>query len=72
MTNSLIRGQLFGHGKLRLESRPEDYGEMRVYSGSSSSGEMTPAKDETYRIARALGVPLNSWVIAHVDYRQLA
>ena len=64
LTDSLIRGQLFGHGKLRLESRPEDYGEMRVYLGSSSLGEMTPAKEETYRIARVLGVPSNSRVIA--------
>ena len=30
---------------------------------------MTPAKEETYRIACALGVPLNSWVTAHVNYR---
>ena len=42
---------------------------MRVYSGSSSSGEMTPAKEKTYQIAHTLGVPLNSRVIAHVDYR---
>ena len=40
-----------------------------MYLGSSSLGEMTSAKEETYRIARALGAPLNSRVIAHVDYR---
>ena len=30
---------------------------------------MTLTKEETYRIARALGLPSNSGVIAHVDYR---
>jgi hypothetical protein len=42
---------------------------MRVYLGSSSSGEMSSAKEETYRIARSLGAALNSRVIANVDYR---
>ena len=59
LIDSLVRGQLFGHGELRFGSHPEDYGEMRVYSGSSSSGEMTSAKEETYQIARALGAVSN-------------
>jgi hypothetical protein len=67
----LLRGQLLGHGQLRLDSHPEDYGEMRLYSGSSSSGEMTPTKEETYNLARALGAPSSSRVIAHVDYRAI-
>ena len=41
---------------------------MRVYLGSSSSGEMTSTKEETYWIARSLGVASNSRVIANVDY----
>jgi hypothetical protein len=41
-------------------SRLEDYGEMQVYLGLSSSGEMTFIKEETYKIAHALGAPLNS------------
>jgi hypothetical protein len=42
---------------------------MCVYSGLSSSGEMTTAKEETYKLARALGAPSNSQIIANVDYR---
>jgi len=42
---------------------------MRVYSGSSSSGEMNPAKEETYHIACSLGAASNSRVIANVDHR---
>jgi hypothetical protein len=42
---------------------------MRVYSGSSSSGEMNSAKEETYRIARSLGIASSSRVIVNVDYR---
>ena len=41
---------------------------MRVYSGLSSSGEISYAKEETYRIARSLGVASSSWVIANVDH----
>jgi hypothetical protein len=69
LSDGLVRGPLFGHGELRLSSRLEDYGDMQVYSGSSSSGEMNTAKEETYRIARSLGAPSNSWVIANVDHR---
>ena len=68
LTDILVRGQLFGYVELRLGSRPEDYGEMRVYSGTTSSGEMTSAKEETYRIARSLGASSNSRVVANVDY----
>ena len=69
LSDKLVRGQLFRHGELRLGSHPEDYGEMRVYSGSSSSGEMSSAKEESYRIARSLGAASSSRVIANVDYR---
>jgi hypothetical protein len=41
---------------------------MQVYAGSNSSGEMSSANEETYRIVRALGVPSSSRVIANVDY----
>ena len=60
LADSLVHGQLFGHGELWFCSDPKDYGEIRVYSGSSSLGEITSVKEETYRIARALGSVLNS------------
>ena len=44
---------------------------MWVYSGSSSSGEMKSAKEETYRIARSLGATSSSQVIANVDYHTI-
>jgi hypothetical protein len=69
LSDSLVRRQLFGHGELWLTSRPGDYDEMKVYSGSSSSGEMSPAKEETYRIARSLGAASSSRVIANADLR---
>lgn len=69
LTESLVHGQLFSHGELQLGSPPGDYGEMRIYSGSSSSGKMTSVKEETYQIARALGAVSNSRVIANVDHR---
>ena len=69
LTDSLVRGQLFDHRELRLGSRPEEYGEMRVYSGSSSSSKMNSMKEETYRIARSLGDASNSRVITNVDHR---
>ena len=45
---------------------------MQVYSGSSSSGDMNSTKEETYRIARALGALSDSWVIANVDYHTIS
>ena len=71
MNDDLICGQLFGHGALQLSSHPEDYSEMRVYLGSSSSGEMNSAKEETYRIVRSLGAASNSRVITNVDHHMV-
>jgi hypothetical protein len=71
LSDDLVCGQLFGHGELRLSSRPGDYGDMQVYSGLSSSGKMNSAKEETYRIACSLGAVLSSRVIANVDYRAI-
>jgi hypothetical protein len=68
LSDNLVCGRLFRHEELRLISWPEDYGEMRVYSGSSSSGEMNSAKEESYQIARSLGATSSSRVIANVDY----
>lgn len=56
---------------MQLSSWPEDYGDMRVYLGSSSSGKMSVTKEETYRIARYLGVASSSWVIVNVDHRTI-
>lgn len=69
LTQDVVSGQLFGHVELLLRSRPEDYGEMRVYSGPSSSGEMGSAKEETYRIARSLGIGSWSRLVGNEDYR---
>ena len=69
LSDGLVHGQLFGHGQLRLSSRPKDYGDMRVYLGLSSSSEMNSTKEETYRIAHSLGATSNSRVVANVDYR---
>ena len=60
LIDSLIHGQLFSHGELRLRSHHKEYGEMQVYLGLSSSGDMNSMKKETYRIARALGMPSDS------------
>ena len=71
LSDNLVHGQLFGHGELRLSSRPEDYDDMRVYLGLSSSSEMNSAKEETYQIARSLGAASTSRVIANVDHRTI-
>lgn len=71
LSDSLVHEQLLCHGELRLCSWPEDYGEMWVYSRSSSSGEMSYVKEETYCIARSFGVASNSRVIANVDHHMI-
>ena len=53
---------------MRLSSWPEDYSEMRVYLGSSSSSEMSVTKEETYGIARSLGAASSSRVIVNIDH----
>ena len=45
-----------GHGPLILGAKEGDYGEPRFYSGLSSSGKTDPMSEESYRIARSLGV----------------
>ncbi|CAD6257024.1 unnamed protein product [Miscanthus lutarioriparius] len=70
-SDSLVRGQLFGYGELWLRSRPEDYGEMRVYLGLSSSGEMSSVEEETYHIAHSLGAASSSRVITNVDHHTI-
>jgi hypothetical protein len=72
LSDNLAHRQLFGHKDLRLSSRPEDYDDMRVYSGLSSSGKKNSAKEETYQIACSLWAASNSRVIANVDYRTVA
>lgn len=67
-----LHGILFGHGELLLQSKPEDYGEMQVYSGSSSSSEMSLAKEETYRIDRSLGADSRSRVVGMWTFAALA
>lgn len=47
---------MLGFGRLVLGSKPGDYGEMRFYTGSCSSSELDSTKEESYRLARALGV----------------
>lgn len=71
MTPEMAQCVLFGHGSLSLEGRPDDYGEMRVYSGVSSPDEMSPAREESYRIARALGVDSDTRLVSKVNFRQV-
>lgn len=68
LEQSLLACQLFGHGELILRSLPSDYGEMLVYSGSSSSGEPDPVKEDTYRIARSLGSDSSARVVCNMDF----
>lgn len=68
MSGSLVHGQIFVHGELWLSSLPKDYDKMWVYSGSSSSSEMSTAKEETYRIAHSLGAASSSRVVVNVDH----
>lgn len=71
MTPEMARCVLFGHGLLLLESRPEDYGEMRVYSGMSPPNEVSPTREESYRIAHALGVDSDARLVSKEDFQQL-
>jgi len=43
LTPEIARNVLFGHGVLPLGLHPEEYGDLRVYSGDSSSGEKKPS-----------------------------
>lgn len=64
----MVWGVLFGHGALLLDSQPGDYGEVRVYSGGSSTDEMSPGREESYRISRSFGAESRARVVAKVDY----
>lgn len=64
----MARGVLFGHGFLDLNSCSGGYGEMRVYSGGSTPDEMSPTREESYRIARSLGAESQARVVAIVNY----
>lgn len=39
LTQDMVEGQLSGFGRLVLAPKPGDYGEVRLYSGSSSLGD---------------------------------
>lgn len=67
----MVDGRLLGFGRLVLGSKPGDYGEMRFYPGSSSSGELDSAKEESYRLARALGVPSDADLACGFNFRDL-
>lgn len=56
LSQDMVEGRLLGFGRLILSPKPGDYGEMRFYAGSSSSGELDSLKEESYRLARSLGV----------------
>lgn len=60
LSDSLVHGQLFGHGELLLRPQPKEYGEMWVYSGLCLSSEMSSMKEDTYHIAHSLGAASNS------------
>jgi hypothetical protein len=67
----MVEGQLLGFRHLLLAPKPGDYGEMRLYSGSGSSGEMDSAKEESYRIARSLGFLSDAQLACGFDFRNL-
>lgn len=60
VTQEMLDNQLLGFDRLDLSVDLGDYGEPRFYTGSSSSGEMGPRKERSYRLARALGVSSNA------------
>lgn len=70
-TGSLFRGILYGHVELDFDSHSSDYGEMVVYSGSSSSGDLDPARERSYSIARSLGFPADSRLVSKVKAKEL-
>lgn len=67
----MVEGRLLRFGRLVLTPKPGDYGEMRFYSGSSSSGELDSAKEESYRIARSLGVPSDAELACGFNFRDI-
>jgi hypothetical protein len=60
-----------GFGTLDLEPKPGDYDRVRAYSGSSSSGETNVSREETYKLARSLGLPSDAQIISGVDVREV-
>lgn len=67
LTSANARYHLMGHGELCLDLDEKDYGEMQVYSGSSSSSEGDFAREDTYRIARSLGMDSKARLVVHVN-----
>lgn len=70
MTVEMAEHVLFGHGTLYLDSHPDDYGKMRVYSGFSSLEEMSPGREKSYHLACALGAESSARVVSQVNYRE--
>jgi hypothetical protein len=67
----MVDGKLLGFGPVILGSKPGDYDRMRVYSGSSSSEDTNASREETYRVARSLGLASDSSLLSGVNYREV-
>ena len=71
LTPSLAKGLLLGHGPLILGAKEGDYGEPCFYLGLSSSSEMDPVREESYRIARSLGAASEANLACGFNFRQI-
>jgi hypothetical protein len=66
-----VKGTLIGFGSLDLEPKPGDYDRVRAYSGSGSSSETNVSREETYKLARSLGLPSDAQIVSGVDVREV-
>lgn len=71
LTQSMVDGQLLGHGSLVLGAKTRDYGEPRFYLGLSSSEATDAGREESYHIARSLGVPSEAQLVCGFDFHQI-
>lgn len=67
----MVDGQLLGFGRLILSSKPRDYEDIRFYTGSSSSGESDSLKEDSYRLARSLGVASDAEMACGINYKDI-
>lgn len=71
VTQEMLNGQLLGFGHLDLSVDSVDYGEPHFYKGSSSSGDMDPRKERSYRLAHALGVLSDTSLACGFDLKEI-
>ena len=71
LDQDMVEEWLLGFDRLVLASKPGDYGEMRFYMGSSSSSEPDSLKEESYRLARSLGVPSDGGMACRFNFHEI-